>query len=117
MANPYYKYDSLEVLKDIFDSSKYLELNKTYRSTSKIIEYTNNILGLEHVSAIRNNNAKDVIIRNSEKYNDILNDLNNEVIRNLEMGNMQLVKAHYKLENLEDIDKLLDIYKKNSADL
>lgn len=75
--NPYYKYDSLEVLKDIFDSSKYLELNKTYRSTSKIIEYTNNILGLEHVSAIRNNNASDVIIRNSEEYNDILNDLNN----------------------------------------
>lgn len=32
----------------------------------------------------------------------ILNDLNNEVIRNLEMGNMQLVKAHYKLENLEN---------------
>ena len=75
--NPYYKYDSLEVLKDIFDSSKYLELNKTYRSTSKIIEYTNDILGLEHVSAIRNNNASDVIIRNSEEYNDILNDLNN----------------------------------------
>lgn len=74
--NPYYKYDSLEVLKDIFDSSKYLELNKTYRSTSKIIEYTNNILGLEHVSAIRNNNARDVVIRNSEEYNDILNDLN-----------------------------------------
>ena len=75
--NPYYKYDSLEVLKDIFDSSKYLELNKTYRSTSKIIDYTNNILGLEHVSAIRNNNASDVIIRNSEEYKDILNDLNN----------------------------------------
>ena len=74
--NPYYKYDSLEVLKDIFDSSKYLELNKTYRSTSKIIGYTNNILGLEHVSAIRNNNARDVVIRNSEEYNDILNDLN-----------------------------------------
>lgn len=31
----------------------------------------------------------------------ILNDLNNEVIEHLDMGNMQLVKAHYKLENLE----------------
>ena len=31
----------------------------------------------------------------------ILNDLNNEVIEHLDMKNMQLVKAHYKLENLE----------------
>ena len=31
----------------------------------------------------------------------ILNDLNNEVIEHLDMKNIQLVKAHYKLENLE----------------
>ena len=31
----------------------------------------------------------------------VLNDLNNEVIEHLDMKNMQLVKAHYKLENLE----------------
>ena len=31
----------------------------------------------------------------------VLNDLNNEVTEHLNMKNMQLVKAHYKLENLE----------------
>lgn len=56
--NPYYKYDSLETLTEIFKSSSYLELNKTYRSTKEIIDYTNNILGLNHVSAIRREEAK-----------------------------------------------------------
>lgn len=106
--NPYYKYDSLEVLKDIFDSSKYLELNKTYRSTSKIIEYTNNILGLEHVSAIRNNNASDVVVRNSEEYNDILNDLNN-------LNNISKSVAIITKDNIE-CDKIYD-YLKDKIDI
>ena len=36
-VNPYYKYDSLEVLQDIFGDSIYLELSKTYRSSPEII--------------------------------------------------------------------------------
>lgn len=106
--NPYYKYDSLEVLKDIFDSSKYLELNKTYRSTSKIIEYTNNILGLEHVSAIRNNSASDVVTRNSEEYKDILNDLNN-------LTNISKSVAIITKDNTE-CDKIYD-YLKDKIDI
>ena len=47
----------------------------------------------------------EIRISNSEKKLSsdilILNDLNNEVIEHLDMKNMQLVKAHYKLENLE----------------
>ena len=109
--NPYYKYDSLEVLKDIFDSSKYLELNKTYRSTSKIIEYTNNILGLEHVSAIRNDNARDVVIRNSEEYNDILNDLNNlnkisKSVAIITKDNVECDKIYDYLKDKIDIVKI-----------
>ena len=46
---------------DLIDSSKYITLTKTYRSTDKIIDYTNKILGLNHVTAIRNNNASDII--------------------------------------------------------
>ena len=109
--NPYYKYDSLEVLKDIFDSSKYLELNKTYRSTIKIIEYTNNILGLEHVSAIRNDNARDVVIRNSEEYNDILNDLNNlnkisKSVAIITKDNVECDKIYDYLKDKIDIVKI-----------
>ena len=51
-VNPFYKYDNLNVLTKLFDS-EYIELTKTYRSSPEIIEYANNILGLNHVSAIR----------------------------------------------------------------
>lgn len=51
--NPYYKYDTLEVLTNVFEDSKYIELTKTYRSSQEIIEYSNKVLGLNHVTAIR----------------------------------------------------------------
>lgn len=54
--NPYQKYDTLEVLTRVLnENSKYVELNKTYRSSKEIIAYANKILGLDHVSAIRRN--------------------------------------------------------------
>ena len=52
-VNPFYKYDNLNVLTKIFKDAEYIELTKTYRSSPEIIEYANNILGLNHVSAIR----------------------------------------------------------------
>ena len=65
-VNPYYKYRSLEDLAEIFDNGTiYLELTKTYRSTPEIIEHTNKILGLDHVSAIRRDNNKPVIFKNN----------------------------------------------------
>lgn len=55
-VNPFYKYDNLNKLLEIFNKdSKYIELNKTYRSSPEIIEYANSILNLNHVSAIRKN--------------------------------------------------------------
>lgn len=75
--NPYYKYNSLEELTSIFDSSKYITLTKTYRSTDKIIDYTNKILGLSHVTSIRNDKASDIIFRNNVTKNDFLTDINN----------------------------------------
>ena len=64
--NPYYKYDSLEELTKVLDSSKYIELTKTYRSTEEIINYSNRILGLSHVSAIRRNESIPVIEKKEE---------------------------------------------------
>jgi len=62
--NPYYSYSSLEVLKELFNKeSRYIELLKTYRSSPEIVDYTNKILGLHHVNAIRKDNYKPVIIR------------------------------------------------------
>ena len=75
--NPYYKYNSLEELTNIFESSRYITLTKTYRSTDKIIEYTNKILGLNHVTAIRNQKSSDIIFRNTPTKEDFINDINN----------------------------------------
>lgn len=76
--NPYYSYKSLEELKDIFKGdTKYLELLKTYRSSPEIINYTNKILNLKHVNAIRKENNKPVIIRKGVKdlKESLLNDI------------------------------------------
>ena len=52
--NPFYKYEKLSDLEKYFSGEdRYLELNKTYRSSPEIIDYTNKILGLNHVNAIR----------------------------------------------------------------
>ena len=62
--NPYYHYDSLEELSNLFNGeTKYIELLKTYRSSPEIINYTNKILNLNHVNAIRKTLNKPVIIR------------------------------------------------------
>lgn len=73
--NPYQKYDSLEVLKNILDgNTKYVELSKTYRSSKEIIEFTNKILNLKHVSVIRKEESVPVIKRDDDKY--LKNDIN-----------------------------------------
>ena len=74
--NPYYKYDSLEILTTVLDDAKYICLNKTYRSTPEIIEYSNKVLGLTHVSAIRRNKKEPVILRDeSNLYKQLSNDI------------------------------------------
>ena len=75
--NPYYKYNSLEDLTSIFASSKYITLTKTYRSTDKIIDYTNKILGLNHVTVIRNQKSNDIIFRDNPSKDDFIHDINN----------------------------------------
>ena len=71
--NPYYKYESLDILANIFNQSKCISLTKTYRSSPEIIEFTNKILGLNHVSAIRRTEKIPLIHRtdSSQLLNDI----------------------------------------------
>ncbi|MBQ1813005.1 MAG: AAA family ATPase [Bacilli bacterium] len=81
--NPYYKYDSLRILENILNKNViYLELLKTYRSSKEIIEYTNKILHLNFVSAIRDNNNIPVTIKEETNlYEQLKYDLN-ELINN-----------------------------------
>lgn len=71
--NPYYKYENLNILIDILKGN-YLELNKSYRSSTEIIEYTNNLLNLNNVSAIRSKDGTPIIFRNIN--HNIKDDLN-----------------------------------------
>jgi len=53
--NPCFRYDSLEEMKDVLGvGTKYYELNKSYRSSPEITEYSNNILGLSNIETARN---------------------------------------------------------------
>lgn len=59
--NPYYNYESLQDLSSILGNTKYLELNKTYRSSPEIIDYANKIMNLNHVVSVRHSNDFPVI--------------------------------------------------------
>ncbi|MBE6158081.1 MAG: hypothetical protein E7160_04765 [Firmicutes bacterium] len=84
--NPYYKYESLMELSDLFrGDTRYIELLKTYRSSPEIIEFTNKILNLNHVNAIRRDNNKPVIVRKN------INDLKESLIRDI-----NYLKSNYK---------------------
>lgn len=75
--NPYYKYKSLKDLEEVFDKqTKYLELTKTYRSTKEIIDYTNKILNLNHISAIRREDSSPVLLKD---YNRIKEDIKKDI--------------------------------------
>lgn len=70
--NPFYHYETLEKLEELWPS-KYILLNKTYRSSEEIIAYTNQILHLSHVSAIRKENKVPVL---THCQNDLESDVN-----------------------------------------
>ena len=106
--NPYYKYSSLKDLCNIFDSSKYITLTKTYRSTDKIIDYTNKILGLDYVTAIRNDKASDIIFRNNPTKGDFIKDITDlkdksKSIAIITKDDMEAEKIYDLLKNEMDI--------------
>ena len=100
--NPYYKYKSLEELSDIFeDSTKYLELLKTYRSSPEIIEYTNKILALDHVSAIRKETNLPIVFRK-----------NVDLKKSLEIDIYKLTKKYKSLAIItKDVVEANNLYK------
>ena len=123
--NPYYKYNSLEELKDLFKGTTiYLELLKTYRSSPEIIDYTNKILNLNHVNAIRKDNHKPVILRNKvpnlkEALVDDIKSLQEEYISTaiITKDTKEAQKIYKLLKNNIDIVLIDDTSKKFQKDL
>ena len=66
--NPFYKYNNLNDINSIFNNKgKYIELTKTYRSSQEIIEFSNNILGIDNACSVRHSNSIPVEFREVDK--------------------------------------------------
>jgi DNA helicase-2/ATP-dependent DNA helicase PcrA len=116
--NPYYHYKSLEDLSNLFrGDTRYLELLKTYRSSPEIIDYTNKILNLQHVNAIRHNTNKPVIIRKGvdDLKSRLVNDI--KILQNTYKSTALITKDNREAEMIynlikDDID--IDLVDANS---
>lgn len=64
IINPYCKYQKIKDFESIFENPKYIELNKTYRSSEDIINYTNSILNISNVCSVRKDNNIPVTVEN-----------------------------------------------------
>ena len=109
--NPYYKYDSLEDLTNIFDDSRYIELTKTYRSSEEIIEFSNRVLGLNYVTAIRRGSNVPVVEKEEDNlYEQLINDIdecnkNGKSLAIITKNDSECEKI-YKLLKNTDISKI-----------
>lgn len=105
--NPYYIYDNLNDVNSIFENKgKYIELNKTYRSSKEIIEFTNQILGLDNACSVRKNNAIPVTMRSVPKeqaVDQIMQDI--EIMRENDIKRIAIITKN-NTETLELYDKL-----------
>lgn len=75
--NPYINYNSLEEYGNIFDNYKYIKLNKSYRNTKNITDYTSKLLNIE-INSIREKGTN-VIIKNTIDLNKELNNLSGKI--------------------------------------
>lgn len=107
--NPYYIYDNLNDVNSIFENKgKYIELNKTYRSSQEIIEFTNQILGLDNACSVRKSNEIPVTTRSVPKkqaVNQIMQDI--EIMRENGIKRIAIITKN-NAETLELYDKLKD---------
>lgn len=104
--NPYYSYNSLEELKDVFDGeTRYLELLKTYRSSPEIINYTNKILNLSHVNAIRKATNKPVVVRRN------LKDLKKQLVDDIKHLQQEYKSTAVITKDHEEAKKLFNLLK------
>jgi len=111
--NPYYKYLSLREMSDVFENSRFIELNKTYRSSEEIINFTNEILGLDNICSVRKSNEIPVLLKkadNSDLVRQLLEDI--EVMKQNGMKRIAIItKNNEETTNLYDVlsDQISDI--------
>lgn len=68
MINPNCNYQNLYEITKIFENNiKYIELNKTYRSSPEITDFSNTILNKKNINSVRKATGFPVMFRNNEK--------------------------------------------------
>lgn len=108
--NPYYNYNSLFDLKDVLGDTKYVELNKTYRSSPEIIEFANKIMGLKHAVSIRRSNHFPVIVENPK-------DIHKQLKSDIEDGGKIHSKIAIITKNHVEAKYLYDLLKNDFKDI
>lgn len=115
--NPYYKYDTLEELCKILPESKYIELNKTYRSSPEIVAFSNEVLNLNHISAIRRNQSIPITKREeTDLFNQLKKDLEEcrHYGQSIAIITKNVTECHYIYELFKDLGiSLIDNTSKN----
>jgi len=115
--NRYYKYDSMKEMVNLFENSNYLELNKTYRSSEEIIDYTNKILELQNACSIRKNinipvtkmklNSKEIIEQLKKDLIEMKN-IGFEKIAIITKNSKKAIKLYNLLSSKENIQLVSD---------
>lgn len=104
--NPYHAYESLETLTSIYDNNaKYIELTRTYRSSEEIIGYSNEVLGINNLCAVRHNNNIQIDIK------DVPADELLETIKN-DMATMNELRLSKLAIITRDITQAKELYKR-----
>ncbi len=76
--NPYYKYESLSSLQDVYgEECQYYELSKSYRSCPEVIGYANDILGLKEKPSVRY--ASNLPVKTVDENNNLILQLYNDI--------------------------------------
>lgn len=102
--NPYYKYESLADICKILPDSKYIELSKTYRSSQEIVEFSNQVLKLNHMCVIRRSENVPVIMRDDR---DIEKQLREDVTESEKYGKSMAIIT----KNQEECDYIYEMLK------
>ena len=75
VVNPYLEYKSLDFILGLLNNSEYVKITKTYRSSREIIEYSNKVLNINDIEAVRLPSDIKVMEKSSEDIKDLNDDV------------------------------------------
>lgn len=116
--SPFYKYGQLDEIQSCFKTKvKYVELNKTYRSSYEIVSHNNKILGLNNSLAVRSGNCNPVLYKKDNQSNNF-NCIYQNILELQKSGIIKIAiitKTYLEAEQIYDILKnIIDIEQINS---